>query len=353
MKLMRIDFPPFRPHPLLFNAHLQTVTAAYAPVTREYEPKRHVVNCSDGDAFLVYENRPAVWRNGQRTVLMVHGLGGSFESGYMLRIAEKLQQAGVRVFRKELRGFGTGYHLAKGHCHAGLTDDLASAAEFVMQQAPGSPLSVVGFSLGGNIVLKWLGELADLTPANIDSGMAVSPPIDLLACSHNIRQGFNRLYDWSFIHNMKKLVHLRRRTVPGFIDSDIRPFPRRMRQFDHKYMAPMLGYSGAREYYACASAAHYLPAIEVPVTILTAADDPIIPVEIFDRHVMPTGSTICVTEKGGHLGYIAARRGDDLDRFWMDWRVVDWVESLPAGKPQPRERSESINTAQQDASVSS
>ncbi len=340
---MRNNLPQFRPHPLLFNAHLQTIVAAYAPATKLFEPKRHVLRCDDGDAFLVYENRPPAWRDGQRVVLMVHGLGGSFESGYMLRIAEKLQQAGVRVFRKELRGFGTGYNLAKGHCNAGMTEDLGVAAEFVMQQAAGSPVSVVGYSLGGNIVLKWLGELGDLAPANIDSALAVSPPIDLLACARNIRQGMNRIYDWSFIHNMKKLVLKRRKSVPGFVDNQIRPFPRRMRDFDHRYMAPLLGYSGAREYYTRASSAHYLPAIDVPVTILTAADDPIIPVDIFDRHPMPTGAKVHVTQKGGHLGYIAARPGDDPDKYWMDWRVVEWVESQAEGKPEPRHRD--ANTA--------
>ena len=193
------QFPSFRPRRLLKNRHLQTVLGAYLRVDAPPTPVMHRVESHDGDTLLVYENTPAEWTDGDPVVLLSPGLAGSVESKYMQRITSKLLNLGVRVYRQELRGFGASYRESWGHCHAGKSEDLEAMIERLIAWSPDSPLFVVGFSMSGNIALKWLGECGENSPTQLQGLLSVAPPIDLIRCSQRLRKGLNRLYDWSFI----------------------------------------------------------------------------------------------------------------------------------------------------------
>jgi hypothetical protein len=194
------------------------------------------------------------------------------------------------------------------------------------------------------MVVKLLGELEDLGPRSLDSAIAVAPPIDLVHCCRHLRSGLNRIYDWTFVRSLHALVQERRRKVPDLHDLPLRALPRRLREFDHEYTAPLIGYSGAMEYYAKASAAPYLAHIRRPTLIVTAADDPIIPVNMFSRYDMSPQVKLHVTEHGGHLGWVGVS-GVDPDRRWLDWRIVDWIMKLgvcpvcPAGRNDQNQRA--------------
>ncbi|MEQ8788136.1 MAG: alpha/beta fold hydrolase [Pirellulaceae bacterium] len=328
-----IGFPPFRPPVWMKNGHAQTVLGAYLPSPYTTQPVCHRVVLDDGDHLLCFDDRPNSWKEGDRVALLVHGLCGSSTSGYMNRVAAKLNDVGVRTFRKTLRGFGEGVTTARRSCHAGLTADVAAALEHAISLCPGSPITLVGFSLGANLVLKLLGELEDLGPAALDSAVAAAPPIDLIHCARHLRLGLNRLYDWSFIRSLHALVHERRRSVPDLHDLPLRSLPRRLLEFDDQYTAPLIGYAGATEYYTEASSARYLHRIRRRTLIVTAADDPVIPVEMFDNYEMSDCVTLRVTEHGGHLGWIGVS-GVDPDRRWLDWRIVEWVLALDARQPE-------------------
>lgn len=319
-----ITLPPFRPHPLLCNGHLQTVIAAYLPVKQEYSAVRHEVVLSDGDRLVLHDDCPSPWQSGDRIALLVHGLGGSHESSYMVRIAAKLKSCGVRSIRKDLRGFGAGFSVARGHSHAGKSEDLASVLDYIIDHFPPSPISLVGFSMGANILLKFLGEMGELMPSAVVNAMAIAPPVDLLFCSMNLRKSVNRFYDWSFIRTLHRLLQHRRRVVPDMIDIPLRPLPPRLREFDDQYVAPLGGFSGAKEYYKRCSSAQFLPGVSVVTQIISAADDPIIPAQIFQNLPLSPAIELHITSHGGHLGFIGVS-GIDPDRHWMDWRVVDWV----------------------------
>ncbi len=330
---MAPDIPNFRPHPLLRSGHAQTVAGVYLPeLSRPYRAKLRMVHLEDGDRLLLHDDCPTDWPVAGRAALLLHGLGGSHESGYMVRVAAKLNQCGVRTFRKDLRGFGAGYRTARHHCHAGRTDDAAACLDFVGHLCPESPVTIIGFSMGGNIVLKLLGELGDSAPKSLNSAVAVCPPIDLTHCARHLRTGMNRVYDWSFVRTLHGLLHRRRRTVPGLVDRQLRPLPKRLRDFDDRYTAPLVGYSGAKEYYLECSSAPLLPQIRVPTLIIAAADDPVIPVAMFERYALSPSVTLHITNHGGHLGFIGVR-GVDADRRWLDWRVVDWVTHHNSGIP--------------------
>ena len=146
---------PFRSHPLLRGGHAQTLAGAYLPSVRSaYRAAQHRVRLADGDQLVLHDDRPPDWRDGDRTAMLIHGLGGTYLSGYMRRIALRLGQIGIRVFRLDLRGAGAGIWLAKLPYHSGRSDDAAAAIRYIAEICPGSSTSLIGFSLGGNIAPK-------------------------------------------------------------------------------------------------------------------------------------------------------------------------------------------------------
>ena len=329
--------PPFRAHPLLRGGHAQTVAGCYLPgLTVIERATRHVVELPDGDRIVLHEDEPdqRALENGSahnrgKVVLLVHGLGGSHRSGYLQRCMHKLTIRGIRVFRMDLRGCGAGVPLARYPVHAGRSDDVAAALEFILRRCDEPCVSMIGFSMGANMLLKLLGELGDLAPRRMAGAMAVAPPIDLLECSRRLQFGWGWLYDRAFVAGLLQAAARRRKHVPDGHHLPPTARPRRLFEFDDIYTAPVAGYSGAEEYYQRASAGPLLPQIRVPTIILSAADDPIIPVAAFERASYSPHTKLVITPGGGHLGFIGVPKVDP-DRRWLDWRIVEWVESLSA-----------------------
>jgi len=323
-------FPDFQPHRLLLGAHAQTLAGAFAPVKLPaYTARREVVPLPDGDHVVLHDDCPVAWQPGTRVVLLVHGLGGSHESGYMRRIAAKLNARGIRAFRMDMRGCGAGAALARLPFHGGRSADVEAALQAIDRLCPGSPISLAGFSLGGNVILKMLGELGSNVPAALDRAVAFNPPLDLYTSVQHILQPANRYYQKYFLRSLLRLARDRserlaettksRRDRAAFRQSGCRT----ILDFDQNYTAPICGFQNAEDYYRRSSAAPLVGAIRVPTLIVTAADDPLVPVGMFTRLANSPAVVTRLVSGGGHLGYIG-RRGIDPDRRWMDWRVVDW-----------------------------
>ena len=322
---------PFRPHPLVRNSHAQTIIAAYwTGPAAIYQARQHFVVFDDGDQIVLHDDSPGNWKLGDRVVLMIHGLGGSHRSGYLARTAAKLNARGIRTFRVDLRGCGAGSTLAKRPFHAGCSDDIAQAVEVLSLLCPGSPVTLLGFSMGANIVLKLAGEMGGGRIGGVDSVMAVAPPIDLAYCCRNMNRGFNRLYDWDFARRLVRMVE-------GRIASDNEYYngfrftqkPGTLLDFDTIFTAPQCGFESAEDYYRKASSAPLLRKIQIPGLILTADDDSVVPVEIFHNNPRSSSIELEVTQGGGHLGFIAPRSLVE-DRRWGDQRVVHWIVGLDA-----------------------
>ncbi len=344
------EIPPFKPHPLLRGGNSQTIAGVYLPGKRHaYRAERHFIDLADGDQVVLHDDRPATWRDGDRIALLVHGLGGCHGSPYMVRIAGKLRARGVRVFRKDLRGWGAGTTIAKQPFHAARTDDIAAALATIHQQSPDSPIALVGFSLGANMLLKMLGDVgagqdpqastrgdADTgwqpvstgqpVPAQVDRALAIAPPIDLMRCCIDLNRGFGRVYDRNYAKFLWNHLRARVSVVPEFAAALHQRRPRRIYEFDKRFTAPMGGFDSVEHYYHSASSIGALRHIQVPTLILGAANDPIVPGHVFDDVELSPHVRLHLTECGGHLGFIAAGNGEP-DRRWMDWRVVDFVTS--------------------------
>jgi predicted alpha/beta-fold hydrolase len=325
-------FPSFIPHPLVRGGHAQTILGCYLPGLK-WAPKseQHLVALPDGDRIVLHEDAPQECRQADRVALLIHGLGGSYLSTYMQRTAAKLVEGGVRVFRMDLRGCGAGTDLAKLPVHAGRSEDVGVVLAHVIETCPDAPVFVVGFSMGGNLILKLLGETGRQRPANLAGAMAVAPPIDLIDCSRNMERGVNRLYNRSFLRSLLKAAAIRRQRVPKEYDPSLSPLPRRLKEFDERFTAPLAGYASAEEYYHRASARPLLKEIEVPTVIVAAADDPIVPVGPFEASSYSDSTRVIIVPSGGHLGFFGVK-GADPDRRWLDWRIVEWVTTSPVPK---------------------
>jgi predicted alpha/beta-fold hydrolase len=318
------DVPPFEPHPWLWNGHLQTIAARYltGPSIR-LRSTYHEIELADSDRLSVLVSTPAGWSPGRPSALLVHGLGGCARSPYVVRVAARLVGLGIRAIRMNLRGAGSGFGSARGFYHAGRTSDLRAVADWLNQRTPGSPIALVGFSLGANLVLKLAAEAATEPLDSLDCVLAANPPIDLAACCREIRRRENRIYDRNFLRNLCAEVARLHAVFP-----ELGPVPlseiRSLFEFDDLYTAPRNGYQGAGDYYDQNSSAPLIPQIRVPGLVVHAEDDPFIPADSFRQVAFPPGLALELNSKGGHLGYFS-RNDWDGDRRWLEARLASWL----------------------------
>lgn len=320
-----MQLPEFEPHPLIRGGHAQTLTAYFLPgKTYPYRATRRLINLDDGDAIVLHDDCPANWNEGDPAVLLLHGLGGCHQSTYMVRVAGKLNERGVRTFRMDLRGCGAGQGMARLPYHAGRSEDARAAIHAISRWCPDSPLSATGFSLGGNIVLKMLGEAPDQLPEMLERAVVVNPPVDLTQCIGRLGQFGGRVYDKHFVKMLYRQLHHSDGLVgdPPIVQWTRKP--QSLWEFDDLYTAPVTGFGDAANFYRKNSSSAVVENIRVPTLIIASADDPVIPSSSFEKLDLPDCVKLHMTSSGGHLGFIS-RGGADPDRRWMEWRVIDWV----------------------------
>ncbi|MCH2181539.1 MAG: alpha/beta fold hydrolase [Mariniblastus sp.] len=317
--------PPFKPLRFMRDPHLQTIAAVFLRGQADREvASRQVVNLSDADRLVVHDNVPERWNPGSRIAILMHGLCGSHASPYMVRTARKLRALGVRTVRVDFRGQGDSALISQHHLHAGCSQDLRDVVQHVHRASPASPVSLVGFSLGGSILLKALGEWSSDGPGFVDSAVAVSPPVDLAWSCANLQFHGNRIYDYYFVRTIKQNLAVRRRRVAGLVDNHVHPLPHRLVHFDDQFTGPVWGFRGARDYYEQCSSGPLLGQVRVPTVILASRDDPVVPFEMYSHWPMSPQIRQVTTRYGGHLGFLG-RAGPDPDGHWMDWRICDWI----------------------------
>jgi predicted alpha/beta-fold hydrolase len=311
--------------PFLGNAHVQTLLGNLLPGPLLAFPTREwLIALPDGDQLMLHDSLPLGWRPGGPIVLLLHGLGGSHRSAVLLRMAARLLPRRVRVIRMDLRGCGRGMAVARRAYHGGCSDDVRAALAAVHQGSPASPLTLVGFSLGGNIALKLAGEAAGDPVPGLDRVAALAPPIDVERCAALLDLPQNRLYNRHFVRALVSQVRRRQRLFP---DLPAVRFPRRMtvRLFDELHTAPLWGFNDALDYYRRISSRPLLGRITVPTLILTARDDPFIAVESYQDLALSSSIELRIVDHGGHLGFLG---WDGIGGFrWAERRLAEWVSA--------------------------
>ncbi len=313
---------PFNPFPFLVGSHRQTILGSFFTWKRGVRSKTHLVDLPDKDQLAIEVAIPKKWKEKDPVVVMVHGLCGSHNSPYLVRLSKKLYKTGVASVRVNLRGCGSGRGRAKQIYHSGRSEDVLEVLKYIKELMPSSPVTLMGFSMGGNIVLKLAGELGPLGREYLSRVISLSPPTDLYASIQLLGTEQNRFYERYFLRLLKATVRYREKKFPDVPRID---FPRDMNLmvFDEIYTAPQGGFKSAMDYYERASSVWVIPEIEIPCYILFAEDDPIISSTSLDGIKLPQNIQVFKTKHGGHLGFL----GSPLKgRFhWMDEVLLKWA----------------------------
>lgn len=259
------------------------------------------------------------------TIIIVHGLEGSSDSGYMLGITHKALACGMNVVRMNQRNCGGTESIAPTLYNSSLSGDVAAVAHNVIENDGVTRFSLVGFSMGGNLVLKAAGEWGSNPPPQFRAVVAVCPAIDLAPSADALHEPSNRLYEWYFVWKLRGRLRTKARLFPSHYDLGRLRGVRTLRQFDDKVTAFYCGFTGADDYYARAAAANVIDEISVPTLILHAANDPFIRILPDTRKKIAANRNIqfIETHDGGHCSFVGELNGDD--GYWAEHRVVEFI----------------------------
>lgn len=305
----------FTPAWWLSSPHLQTL---WQPLFRRGPRpalRRQRLELPDGD-FLDLD-----WTGPLQgpTVLALHGLEGSVRSPYIRGLLQVLAARGWRAVLMHFRGCSGEPNRADRWYHSGETTDLTTVVHWLRAHNPHAPLAVVGYSLGGNVLLKWLGEWGARAP--ISAAVAVSVPFVLSAAAERLEVGFSRIYQWWLLRQLRASTLRKFSTRPAPIDLSGIDTWRTFRKFDDRVTAPLHGFRDVEDYYWRSSSRPYLRRIRVPTLIVHARDDPFI-----DEGALPKTSelsrttTLEVSARGGHVGFVAGRiPGRPI--YWLEHRI--------------------------------
>jgi len=301
---------------------LQTIIGSQFPGKPKLVPEKisHTIDLGVNAISIVFEIE--AMDKDKPTILLAHGMGGCSESGYIKRIAAKLSSQGYGVLLVNQRGGGPGMGLSSSLWNGGSSEDLARIVDYFLQRYP--HLLLIGFSLSGNILLKYLGEGRSIPPELIGA-LSVNPPVDLRVASHIISTHRSCwLFNRYFMRLIGKQVRALKKNFPNAIEPDLST----IWNFDASYTAPAGGYKDVDDYYDRCSGIHYLKNIETATSILCSLDDPFVPPEVFKNIPMNSHVSIYQPQGGGHMGYISRHQTPHGDRRWMDFVVLEWVREM-------------------------
>ena len=345
----------FLPRRFLRNGHLQTLVGNFLP--RQYvlpEPETHIIQvdagegeaaCSDsraadglaqaqadvrlhGASYVLCHCHWQANASERPTVLLVHGLEGSTRSQYMLGNSARAWAAGCNVVRMNMRNCGGTEDLSPTLYHSGLSADVAAVMRTLAAEKGLRAFALIGYSMGGNLVLKLAGELGKGVPQYLKAVVGVSPVMDLAVSADALHNVSNRVYEWKFLFGLRRRFRRKAELFPAIYSTEGLEKIVTLRQFDDQITARYSGFSGADDYYDRASSSHGAPHIAVPALIVHALDDP------FIRMLPPTRATLLAnpqvrlveTTHGGHCAFLAP--AVDYDGYWAERILLDFLLSV-------------------------
>lgn len=314
--------PVFKPFPLWTGCHSQTIAASFLSFGgSKLSSLKRFVYLKDGEKLVMEITTPKGWKETDKTVLLLHGLCGSHLSSYIVRMAKKLHKKKVRTVRVNLRGCGSGRGHAKKMYHSECSDDIWEAVKEIKRDAPYSPLSVIGYSLGGNIVLKMGGERGHEAKGVIEKIVSINPPIHVQSTIEHLSK--NTFYERYFMSALREDVAYRHETFDDLPPIRI-PTEMTLLEFNDFYIAPQSGYDNVADYYHACSSGRLVHSIAVPCHILFSRDDPIVDCNLLNQDGLPDNVDVIITDRGGHLGYLGIP-GQKGGFHWMDSVILQWI----------------------------
>lgn len=307
---------PYRPAWWTPGPHVRTLWGRFVRRPPVVETRREQWETPDGDVLDI-ERLDAPHRDAPRLVLL-HGLEGTARSHYARGMLAEARDRGWGADFLLFRSCGGTLNRTRRFYHSGDTTDLDLVVTRIRRAHPDSPLVLAGFSLGGNVLLKWLAEHRDDA---IHGAAAISVPFDLARGATHIDRGFARVYQANFIASLKRKVYAKLEHFPDLVDRKKLDGVRSIREFDDLLTAPLHGFADADDYYTRSSALAVIKHVRVPTLLLSAVDDPFLPSGVLDdvRAVAAKNSALHVefVERGGHVGFVSGT---------LPWRPVYYAE---------------------------
>jgi predicted alpha/beta-fold hydrolase len=325
------DLPPFRPRFPWWGGDLQTLAARFLQKKAELAPHkserlRFALNDGTGDVLLAMLDRPARPVSGRPLVLLIHGLTGSEDSLYILSQARLLLERGYRVLRVNLRGAGPSRAACGGQYYAGRSQDFRALLTLLPNELSQDGLVAVGYSLGGAMLLKYLGEEGKAAP--LAAAAIVSAPIDLsVVCSHMMRPR-NRIYHRYLLRQMKSEATAKGAVLTAGERAAILGAST-IWEYDELFIAPRHGFAGAEDYYERCKPVRFMADIRVPTLVIAAMDDPWIPGRLYDAFDWKSNPALepHLLRSGGHVGF----HGADELLPWSDRAVCRFADATLSG----------------------
>lgn len=313
---MEYDPEPFRPARLLRAAHAQTIFGRLLRREGRLPLRRERLETPDGD-FLDLDYAPEPTAAQAPLVLLLHGLEGSARRGYAVNVYRALARRGVASVGMNFRSCSGEVNRTARFYHSGETGDLRFVIQHLRSRFPGRRLGAIGFSLGGNALLKYLGEEGE--QATLAAAVAVSVPFDLAAGARNMEASrMGRFYTSLFLKTLREKAEIKRELLDGKVDLERIRAARSFPEFDDAATAPLHGFAGAADYYARSSSAAYLERIRIPTLLIHSKDDPFLPSEAIPSDAIEANPCLraIITERGGHVGFVGG----------SPWSPVFWAE---------------------------
>src|ERR1700712_2118362 len=329
-------YPEFKPRRFLSNGHLQTIFGNFLrrqdhlpePVAQLVKvppaPGRQIAS----QALCHCHWQPLPERPARPTVITLHGLEGSSRSQYVIGNANKLWRAGCNVIRMNMRNRGGTERLTPTLYHSGLSGDVERVLHFFCDSQKLQSVSLIGYSMGGNLMLKLAGDLGSSAPTELRSVIGVSPAVDLQASADALHQWQNRFYEGRFLRALLKRFRRKAMLFPHVFDPQRAANISSLREFDDRITALYSGFQSADDYYFRAAAARVLDRIAIPTLILHALDDPFVRLVESTREAIAANLkiTFIETTHGGHCAFLSSPvPGEGDDGYWAESTLLRFI----------------------------
>lgn len=316
----------FTPPIWQWNKHVQTI---YPSLFRninlgENVKKEANIICTPDDDFLEYSQIYLPHKRSKGAVIICHGLEGDQNRAYIQGMVRTVLECDLEAFTWNYRGCGNELNKQAIFYHSGATYDLASVIEEVKSKGF-EYIYLIGFSLGGNLVLKYLGENGSKIPSEIIGGSAISVPLHLESSCEVISKGFNKIYAYRFLRSLKRKVKAKAELHPGLFDLSPLEKINTLAQFDDIYTAPLHGFKNAHHYYESCSSLYFLNDIKVPTNILSALNDPFLSEKCLPMKIENPKVATHYSQQGGHVGFYNPTKDN---KTWAEKKLADILKNL-------------------------
>jgi len=319
----------YRPAWWVPGPHMQTLWGRLARPRERLELRSERLRMSDGEEVELQRMAAPRPSGGAPHLLFLHGLEGTVRSHYVPGLFDQARRRGWSADLLLFRGCGAVPNLAPRFYHSGETSDFDQVLRQVIAEAPARDVVLAGVSLGGNVLLKYLGERGAELPPQVVAAATLSVPYDLARGARFLSRGFSRVYERHFLRTLRRKAFAKLERIPGLFDGAALARARTIWDFDDAVTAPVHGFRDASDYYERSSSLHFLHCIRVPTLLLSAYDDPFLPAAVLDDVRAEVARNACVETEfvshGGHVGFVSGRV-PWRPLYYGEWRVVDFLE---------------------------